>query len=146
MASLYIPEFVQKHARELYTSFHKEHNAKLSGESNFVCGELASLSSQAEENSFFNSLEAMNKKQDIQDFLFYDIVLVERNLYLPPALCWALFFVMKLGKKRYKNYIQQGAILGLLQKHGYTMVDIQLHFFGIYASVHARKIIDKEIA
>ncbi len=144
MAAVYTLEFVHKHAKEMYAKFKENHNKNLAFNEDFLFAELASFTSKEEEYFFFKSLDAMNKSKNIEDFFFYDIILVERNLYLPIAFFWALFFIFKLGNEKYFNYIQKGALLGLLRKHGYTAVDIQLHFFGIYASVHARKVLPKE--
>ncbi len=144
MASRYTPDFVHMQAKELYAKFKDNYNKDLRGEGDFVYAELASISNSEDEKSFFLRLDNMNRSQKVEDFFFYDIILVERNLYLPVAFFWALFFILKLGKDKYFSYIQKGALLGLLRKHGYTPVDIQLHFFGIYASVHARKVLGKE--
>ncbi len=102
--------------------------------STLLCGKLASLSTTAQEE-FFENLH----KNSEDNFLFYDLILPERNIYYPSQFIHACYVKSNIGNNKYKSYMKQGALLGLLHKNNFSIQSSSIRFMGAFAAVLATK-------
>ncbi len=123
MKKNYLPNHVLEDAKII----HKKDFADIQ----LICGVLASLN-EKEEKEFFNNLQE-------KEYLFYDYILPERNIYYPTNIFYGLYLISHLGKLRYNEYMKLGALRGLLHKYGFHPKDVTIRFLGAFAAIHAIK-------
>ncbi len=117
----YLPFYAQKEAKELSKAFDNK---------NVFCGKLAQIEPEEILQSFENTREK---------FFFYDIILPERNLHYPSYFLHSLYAKKILGNAKYNEYIQKGALFGILYKQNFNIQSINFHFGGAFASLIATK-------
>ncbi len=123
MKKNYLPHHILEDAKII----HKKDFA----DTQLICGVLASLS-EHEEKKFFSKLQE-------KEYLFYDYILPERNIYYPTNIFYGLYIRFRLGKLQYSEYMKLGALRGLLYKYGFHPKDVSIRFFGAFAAIHAIK-------
>lgn len=118
---MYLPQHVYKDALELQQQY---------ADTYFICGELSNIQ---DEKYFFDTLEH-------KELFFYDIIAPERNIFYPACFLYGLYVKFKIGTKRYKNYMRQGALFALLYKYGFKIEKVHIRYAGAFAAVYARKV------
>ncbi len=135
----YLPSYAIADAHSLHKSYEKMP---------LICGQLAQYTGKDTfdpkheyigENDFFLSLDKNFQNENIDKIHFYDSILPERNIYYPSYFYHALFAKCKLRNKNFQNYMQRGALFGLLHRHNFLVEAYSIRYFGAFASVIATK-------
>ncbi len=119
---LYLPLHVKKDAQKFAQNF---------DEACTICGELLTLTSE-NEKAYFDSLHGEN-------FVFYDLILPERNIYYPANFVYGLYIQNKTSRSHYLEYMNKGALFGLLRTHNFVIRESCIRFYGAFAAVLAAK-------